>query len=95
MTVSVQTEDFDPQAVVDQLCAGRADIGAVVTFVGLVRDSAKAEKISAMQSQRAEPAEPAEPADEALLAHLEMIENLSDEEVARMLAELQDSEGAR
>ena len=49
MTVSVQTEDFDPQAVVDALCAGRADIGAVVTFVGLVRDAAKAEKISAME----------------------------------------------
>ena len=49
MTVRVQTEDFNPQVVVDDLCAGRADIGAVVTFVGLVRDSTKSAKISAME----------------------------------------------
>lgn len=49
MSVKVQTEDFNPQAVVDALCKGRTDIGAVVTFVGLVRDSAQAESISAME----------------------------------------------
>jgi len=36
--VRVQQEDFDTDAVVDDLCAGRADIGSVVTFLGLVRD---------------------------------------------------------
>jgi molybdopterin synthase catalytic subunit len=49
VSVKVQTEDFNPQAVVDALCKGRADIGAVVTFIGLVRDSAQAESISAME----------------------------------------------
>jgi molybdopterin synthase catalytic subunit len=49
VSVKVQTEDFDPQAVVESLCAGRADIGAVVTFVGLVRDYAQSESISAME----------------------------------------------
>ena len=49
MSIQVQTEDFNPQAVVDTLCAGRADIGAVVTFVGLVRDTAQSEQISAME----------------------------------------------
>jgi molybdopterin synthase catalytic subunit len=36
--VRVQTNDFDTQALVDGLCEGRTDIGAVVTFTGLVRD---------------------------------------------------------
>jgi molybdopterin synthase catalytic subunit len=49
VSVKVQTEDFNPQAVVDALCKGRADIGAVVTFIGLVRDSAQTESISAME----------------------------------------------
>ena len=49
MSVKVQNEDFNPQQVVDALCKGRADIGAVVTFVGRVRDSAKSESISAME----------------------------------------------
>lgn len=49
MSVKVQNEDFNPQHVVDDLCKGRADIGAVVTFVGRVRDSAKSESISAME----------------------------------------------
>lgn len=49
MSISVQTEDFDPQAIVDVLCANRSDIGAVVSFVGLVRDSAKSAAISAME----------------------------------------------
>jgi molybdopterin synthase catalytic subunit len=49
VSVKVQTEDFSPQAVVEALCKGRADIGAVVTFIGLVRDSAQAESISAME----------------------------------------------
>ena len=49
MSIQVQTENFEPQEVVDALCAGRADIGAIVTFVGLVRDSAQSEQISAME----------------------------------------------
>jgi molybdopterin synthase catalytic subunit len=49
MSVSVQTEDFDPQVVVDLLCESRADIGALVTFVGLVRDSARSGVVSAME----------------------------------------------
>lgn len=36
--VRVQQEDFDTDVVVANLCKGRADIGAVVTFLGLVRD---------------------------------------------------------
>ena len=49
MSVSVQREDFDPQTVVKALIKGRADIGAVVTFVGLVRDTVQHEAISAME----------------------------------------------
>lgn len=49
MSVSVQQQDFDPQDVVKALTQGRADIGAVVSFVGLVRDTAQAETISAME----------------------------------------------
>ena len=36
--IKVQAEDFDPAAEGDKLAAGRADVGAVVTFVGLCRD---------------------------------------------------------
>lgn len=36
--IRVQQEDFDPQAEVAHLTGGRTDIGAVVTFTGLVRE---------------------------------------------------------
>ena len=36
--VRVQTEDFDTDAIVSDLTQGRTDIGAIVTFTGLVRD---------------------------------------------------------
>ena len=36
--VRVQAEDFDAAAEAGALSAGRADIGALVTFVGLCRD---------------------------------------------------------
>jgi len=36
--VSVQAEDFDVGAQIDAITAGRADIGAVVSFVGYVRE---------------------------------------------------------
>ncbi|MFO1141957.1 MAG: molybdenum cofactor biosynthesis protein MoaE [Amaricoccus sp.] len=38
MTVRVQREDFDPGAEVAGLARGRTDVGAVVSFTGLVRD---------------------------------------------------------
>jgi len=40
MAVRLQSEDFDVTAEIDRLVAGRTDIGAVVTFTGLVRDTA-------------------------------------------------------
>ena len=36
--VSVQSEDFDTDAIIRNLTAGRKDIGAIVSFTGLVRD---------------------------------------------------------
>lgn len=36
--VDIRAEDFDVAAEIARLTAGRADIGAVVTFVGLCRD---------------------------------------------------------
>lgn len=42
MTVRVQREDFDTAAELDRMTAGRTQIGAVVTFTGLVRDFADA-----------------------------------------------------
>ncbi|OAP40562.1 molybdopterin synthase catalytic subunit [Sinorhizobium glycinis] len=40
VSVRVQREDFDLAAEVSALTRGRADIGAVVTFLGLCRDEA-------------------------------------------------------
>ena len=40
MAVRVQREDFDVGAELDGLTAGRVDVGAVVSFTGLVRDVA-------------------------------------------------------
>ena len=48
MTVRVQREDFDVGAEIASLTKGRTDIGGVASFVGLVRDIAGDEKISAM-----------------------------------------------
>ncbi|WP_442856009.1 molybdenum cofactor biosynthesis protein MoaE [Agrobacterium sp. RAC06] len=39
-TIRVQREDFDPAAELQALSAGRKDIGALVSFVGLCRDEA-------------------------------------------------------
>lgn len=41
--IAVQEGDFDIAAEIDRMTEGRADIGAVVTFTGLVRDMTKAE----------------------------------------------------
>lgn len=48
MAVRVQREDFDVGAEIAALTAGRTDIGGVATFLGLVRDMAGNERISAM-----------------------------------------------
>ncbi|SET76473.1 molybdopterin synthase catalytic subunit MoaE [Oceanicella actignis] len=40
--ISVQEADFDVSAEIDALTRGRADVGAVACFVGLVRDVTKA-----------------------------------------------------
>lgn len=49
MAVRVQREDFDTGAEIRRLTAGRTDIGAIVTFTGTVRGSARAERhIAAM-----------------------------------------------
>jgi len=37
MSIRIQTEDFDPGAELEALSAGRDDIGALVSFTGLVR----------------------------------------------------------
>ena len=49
MAVRVQREDFDIGAELDALRAGRDDIGALVSFSGLVRGTAKGEAISSME----------------------------------------------
>ncbi len=36
--IRIQAEDFDAAAEIARLTAGRADVGAVVTFTGLCRD---------------------------------------------------------
>ena len=36
--ISVQSEDFDTDAIISRLTEGRTDIGALVSFTGLVRD---------------------------------------------------------
>ena len=38
MLIRVQQEDFDSAALQRELLAGRTDVGAVATFIGLVRD---------------------------------------------------------
>ncbi|WP_112322355.1 molybdenum cofactor biosynthesis protein MoaE [Oceanibium sediminis] len=48
MAVRVQAGDFDISAELAALRAGRADIGAIVTFTGLVRDTAKGAPIEHM-----------------------------------------------
>lgn len=46
--IRVQQDDFDIGAEIESLRAGRTDIGAIVTFTGTVRDTAKGEAISLM-----------------------------------------------
>ena len=49
MTVRVQTEDFDLSAEIAALRAENAQVGAVVAFVGTVRDLNDGEDVSAME----------------------------------------------
>jgi molybdopterin synthase catalytic subunit len=49
MATRLQREDFDLGAELAALRAGRRDIGALVSFTGLVRDTAAGEAISAME----------------------------------------------
>jgi len=49
MSVSVQIEDFDISQEIGTLTAVRTDIGAVVTFTGLVRDMGGGQPVSAME----------------------------------------------
>ncbi len=44
MAVRVQSEDFDPGAEAAALTRGRRDVGAVVTFTGLVREDVREEE---------------------------------------------------
>ncbi len=46
--IRVQQEDFDVGAEIDALKAGRTDIGAVVAFLGTVRDAAGDRSVDAM-----------------------------------------------
>jgi molybdopterin synthase catalytic subunit len=48
VSVRVQREDFDAGAEVKALTAGRTDIGAVVTFTGVVRRENAADALEAM-----------------------------------------------
>lgn len=49
MFISIQTEDFDVAKVTRKLCANRIDIGAIVTFSGLVRDRSIDHELIAME----------------------------------------------
>lgn len=49
MLISVQPEDFDPTAVANELRGARRDIGAVVSFTGLVRDLTPTYDLQALQ----------------------------------------------
>ena len=46
--IRVQQENFDIGAEIETLRAGRTDMGAIVSFTGTVRDTAKGEAISLM-----------------------------------------------
>ena len=49
MIISVQQEDFDISQVSQKLCGERKDIGAVVTFSGMVRDQSADQSLLALE----------------------------------------------
>ncbi|RTZ57970.1 MAG: molybdopterin synthase catalytic subunit MoaE [Gammaproteobacteria bacterium] len=48
MSISVQTSDFNVNDVLDQLAAGRRDVGALAVFVGKVRDINSGDEVSTL-----------------------------------------------
>ncbi|MBM3346441.1 MAG: molybdopterin synthase catalytic subunit MoaE [Betaproteobacteria bacterium] len=48
MAVRIQREDFDAGAEMARLRAGRADVGAIASFVGVVRDTNAGSRVGAM-----------------------------------------------
>ncbi len=48
MTVRVVETPFDPSAELAAFCRGRTDVGAIASFIGLVRDEHGGERILAM-----------------------------------------------
>jgi molybdopterin synthase catalytic subunit len=48
MSVRVQTEDFDAGLEIKKLCSGNAKIGAVATFIGLMRDINEGQTVASM-----------------------------------------------
>ena len=48
MAVHVQSEDFDPAALIAGLTAGRTDIGGLATFIGQVRDENKGARVTSL-----------------------------------------------
>ncbi len=49
MYISVQVEDFDVKDIISRLCDERRDIGAIVTFSGLVRDQSVDHNLLALE----------------------------------------------
>lgn len=49
MAVRVQTDDFDVGREISELTGGRTDIGAIVTFTGVVRGEADGRALSSME----------------------------------------------
>jgi len=49
MIISVQKDDFDLSDISRRLCADRKDIGAIVTFSGLVRDQSTDQNLVALE----------------------------------------------
>ncbi|MBL4806215.1 MAG: molybdenum cofactor biosynthesis protein MoaE [Rhodobacteraceae bacterium] len=49
MVVRVQTDDFDIGVEISMMTAGRQDIGAIVTFSGLVRDMTGDQSVAVME----------------------------------------------
>lgn len=47
--IRVQTDDFDIATEMDALTGGRADIGAIVTFTGRVRDLNAGDKVGMLE----------------------------------------------
>ncbi len=46
--IRVQREDFDVGAEIARLTKSRHEVGGIVTFIGVVRDAAGADRIGAM-----------------------------------------------